>query len=119
MIKDIVPTPMEPFTAAEEDALDERLGGLSVEDLRRYIESAKSSLGNKALAATWRPRIEIGMRHAETALVKGEAAAAIEQERAALEAAQPAPPAPPPKSRSKKAAAAAAAAAAESELGDA
>ncbi len=108
MIKDIVPTPLEPFTAAEEAALDERLSGLSVGDLRKYIESAKSSLGNQALAATWRPRIEIGMRHAELALVKGEAAAVLELERAALEAAEPAPPVPAPaKSRSKKAAAAA------------
>lgn len=107
MIKETVPTPLEPFTADEEAALEERLSGLSVADLRRYIDSAKSSLGNKALAATWRPRIEHGMRRAEAALVKGEAAAVVEAERAALEAAEPvAAPAPAPKSRSKKAAAA-------------
>ena len=108
MIKETIPTPLDPFTPEEEAALDERLGGLSVVDLRRYIDSAKSSLGNKALATSWRPRIELGMRRAEAALVKGEAAALVEAERVALEAADTAaaPPAPP-KTRSKKAAAAA------------
>ncbi len=67
---------MEPFTAEEERALVDKLDGLSVASLQHYIASARAALGSKALAATWRPRIEFGAGHAEQALVKAQAAAA-------------------------------------------
>lgn len=74
MQKDIVPKPMEPFTLEEERGLVEKLDALSVASLEGYIASARASLGNNALAATWRPRIEFGARHAEQALTKAQAA---------------------------------------------
>ena len=78
MQKDIVPKPVDPFTLEEERGLVDKLDGLSVASLESYIASARASLGNNALAATWRPRIEFGVRHAELALVKAQAAAARE-----------------------------------------
>jgi len=98
MQKDIVPKPVDPFTLEEERGLVDKLDALSVASLESYIASARASLGNNALAATWRPRIEFGARHAELALVKAQAAAA----RDAL--ALP-PAAPVVVSKSKKAAA--------------
>jgi len=89
---------MEPFTLEEEKGLVDRLDTLSVAALESYIASARASLAAKTLAATWRPRIEFGARHAEQALIKAQAAAARE----AL--AQP-PAAPVAVSKSKKAAA--------------
>ena len=89
---------MEPFTLEEERGLVDKLDTLSVASLESYIASARASLGGKALAATWRPRIEFGVRHAEKALTKAQAAAA----RDAL--AVP-PAAPVAASKSKKAAA--------------
>ncbi len=67
---------MESFTSDEEAALYERLDRLSVSELEAYIGSAKSSLGNRALNATWRPRIELALKGAEIAHVRAEAAAA-------------------------------------------
>ncbi len=67
---------MESFTSEEEAALYEKLDRLSVAELEAYIGSAKSSLGNRALNATWRPRIELALKGAEAALVRAEAAAA-------------------------------------------
>ena len=101
MHKDTVATPMDPFTSEEEAGLVAKLDALSVLSLEGYIGSAKNSLGNQALAMTWRPRIEFGLRHAEAALVKAQASAAL------LEA-TPAEPveAPAPAPKSKKAAAA-------------
>src|SRR5690349_8785197 len=75
MQKDIEPKPMDPFTLEEERGLVDRLDTLSVASLEGYIASARASLGNSALAATWRPRIEFGARHAEQALTKAQAAA--------------------------------------------
>ena len=68
---------MEPFTTEEEASLVGRLDALSVSSLESYIGSAKNSLGNHSLALTWRPRIEFALRHAELALVKAVAAAAL------------------------------------------
>ena len=76
MPKDTVTAPMEPFTSDEETALYERLDRLSVAELASYIGSAKSSLGNRALNPTWRPRVELALKHAELAHVREEAAAA-------------------------------------------
>jgi len=98
MQKDIVPKPVEPFTLEEERGLVDKLDALSVESLESYIASARAALGNNALAATWRPRIEFGVGHAEQALTKAQAAAA----RDAM--ARP-PAAPVVVSKSKKAAA--------------
>jgi hypothetical protein len=67
---------MEPFTSEEETALYERLDRLSVAELASYIGSAKSSLGNRALNPTWRPRVELALKHAELAYIREEAAAA-------------------------------------------
>jgi hypothetical protein len=95
MIKDPIATPMEPFTSEEEQALFDRLDLLSIPALEEYIGSARISLANKALAPTWRPRVELALQRAEMTLVKGEAAAAL--------LAQTAPPAvPAPKSKPKK-----------------
>jgi hypothetical protein len=76
MQKDLGPKPLEPFTLEEETGLVNRLDALSVASLESYIASARASLGNNALASTWRPRIEFGVRHAEQALIKAQAATA-------------------------------------------
>jgi len=89
---------MEPFTREEETALIDKLDALSVATLQSYIVSARAALGSKALAATWRPRIEFGAAHAEQALTKAQAAAA-------REALAPSPAAPVVVSKSRKAAA--------------
>lgn len=96
MQKDITPKPLEPFTPDEEKALVDKLDALSVASLQGYIASARAALGSKALAATWRPRIEFGAAHAEQALTKAQAAAARE--------AMAPPPAAPVVSKSRKAA---------------
>jgi hypothetical protein len=98
MQKDTGPKPMEPFTLDEERGLVDKLDALSVASLESYIASARTALGSHALAATWRPRIEFGARHAEQALIKAQAAAA-------REAMAPSPAAPVVASKSKKAAA--------------
>jgi hypothetical protein len=68
---------MEPFTHDEEARLFERLDRLSLPELQSYIGSAKTSLSNKSLDTTWRPRIEIALQRAETNQVREEAAAAL------------------------------------------
>ncbi|MCE9661469.1 MAG: hypothetical protein K8R60_23325 [Burkholderiales bacterium] len=68
---------MEPFTSEEETALYEKLDRLSVSELEAYIGSAKNSLGNRALNATWRPRIELALKRAEIVHIREEAAAAL------------------------------------------
>jgi hypothetical protein len=95
MHKDTVTAPMEPFTAEEETALYDKLDRLSVAELEAYIGSAKNSLGNKALNATWRPRIELALRRAEIVHVREEAAAA-------LLAAEPPPVVPPAPVKAKR-----------------
>ncbi len=80
MIKDPIAVPLEPFTREEEAALFDKLDALSVAQLESYIGSAQNSLQNRALAPSWRPRVEIGLQHAETALVRETAAAALRAE---------------------------------------
>ena len=87
MKKDLVPKTFEPFTADEEAGLVKTLDTLSATSLESYISSATSSLGNNALAPSWRPRIEFAMRHAEQALGKARITAA--QQIAAENAATP------------------------------
>jgi hypothetical protein len=101
MTKDPVATPLEPFTPQEEQALSDKLDLLSMPALEEYIGSARTSLANRLLAPTWRPRVELALKQAEATLLKGEAAAALLA--ASLPAAAPvAPPkakkgvAPPP-----------------------
>ena len=65
-------------------------------ELEAYIGSAKSSLGNRALNATWRPRIELALKGAESAHVRAEAAAA---QRAAEPPVAVTAPAPAPKAK--------------------
>ena len=77
MPRDTVTAPMEPFTAEEETALYDKLDRLSVAELESYIGSAKNSLGNRALNASWRPRIELALARAEIVHVREEAAAAL------------------------------------------
>jgi hypothetical protein len=96
MIKDPVVTPMEPFTPQEEQALFDKLDLLSVSALEDYIGSAKTSLSNKALAPSWRLRVELALKRAEAVLIKAEAAAAV-----AAAVATP-PPAPAPKAKKVK-----------------
>jgi hypothetical protein len=68
---------MDPFTAEEETALYDKLDRLSVAELESYIGSARNSLGNRALNASWRPRIELALARAEIVHVREEAAAAL------------------------------------------
>jgi hypothetical protein len=102
MKKDLNLVPLEPFTDAEESALVERLDGMNPAALAHYVESAQLALRNTALDPSWRPRVEIGLRHAEAAMVKATAAAAA----AAAAAAETPEAAPPPAAKTKKAAAA-------------
>ena len=101
MKKDAIPTPLLPFTSDEESALVERLAGMDGAALGHYVECAQQALRNNALEPSWRPRVEIGLKHAEAAVLKEAAAAAA----IALEAAErPAPAALAP-AKGKKAAA--------------
>jgi hypothetical protein len=84
MKKDLGPQPMDPFTSEEETGLVSRLDAMSVTSLESYITSARTSLGNNALATTWRPRIEFAVLHAEEALIKAQAAAALAESAAAI-----------------------------------
>ncbi|HWK84065.1 MAG TPA: hypothetical protein VNS61_10035 [Caldimonas sp.] len=86
---------MEPFTHDEEAQLFEKLDRLSLPELQSYIGSAKTSLSNKSLDTTWRPRIEIALQRAETNQVREEAAAVL---------AAAAATAPPAATKAKKAA---------------
>ena len=97
MKKDQVLPPLPPFTAEEELALAARLDAMDGAALAHYVDSAQLALRNTALDPSWRPRVEIGLRYAEAAVLK-EAAAAP----AAAELGEPAPAA----ARARKAAAA-------------
>jgi hypothetical protein len=99
MQKDLIPTALEPFSSEEEKVLVDKLAALSVASLESYIASARGSLGNAGLAASWRPRIEFGARHAEQALTAAQAAAA----RDAVAVAPAAATVLPSKSRKSKA----------------
>lgn len=91
MHKDTVTAPMEPFTSDEETALYDKLDRLSVAELESYIGSAKNSLGNRALNATWRPRIELALKRAEIVHTREEAAAALIAAEPPVVVAAPAP----------------------------
>ena len=97
MKKDTILPPLPPFTAEEELALAARLDAMDGPALAHYVDSAQLALRNTALDASWRPRVEIGLRYAEAAVLKEAATAA-----AAVEAPVVAAPAP----KAKKAAAA-------------
>jgi hypothetical protein len=98
MKKDLILPPLLPFTAEEELALAERLDGMDAAALAHYVESAQLALRNTALDPSWRPRVEIGLRYAEAAVLK---------EAAAVPAVVEAPPvAAAPATKTKKAAAA-------------
>jgi len=97
MKKDLILPPLPPFTAEEELALAARLDAMDGAALAHYVDSAQLALRNTALDASWRPRVEIGLRYAEAAVLKEAATAA-----AAVEAPVVAAPAP----KAKKAAAA-------------
>ena len=97
MKKDLILPPLPPFTADEELALAARLDAMDGPALAHYVDSAQLALRNTALDASWRPRVEIGLRYAEAAVLKEAATAA-----AAVEAPVVAAPAP----KAKKAAAA-------------
>jgi len=97
MKKDLILPPLPPFTAEEELALAARLDAMDGPALAHYVDSAQLALRNAALDPSWRPRVEIGLRYAEAAVLKEAATAA-----AAVEAPVVAAPAP----KAKKAAAA-------------
>lgn len=95
MRKDVVSVPLLPFTPEEEEALVEKLGAMDAAALTHYVESAHLALANKALDPSWRPRVELGLQHAETALSR-------ETLRAAAEAEMPiVTTAPAPKAKAK------------------
>lgn len=90
MRKDVVSTPLLPFTTAEEEALVEKLDAMDVAALTHYVESAHLALANKALDPSWRPRVELGLQRAETALSR-ETLRAAEAAELPIVAAAPAP----------------------------
>jgi len=98
MKKDLILPPLPPFTADEELALAARLDAMDGPALAHYVDSAQLALRNTALDPSWRPRVEIGLRYAEAAVLK---------EAAALPAAVEEAVATPPATKTKKAAAAA------------
>ena len=101
MKKDSIAAPLLPFTSDEEAALVERLATMDAAAIGHYVECAQLALRNTALDPSWRPRVEIGLRHAEAAAVKEAAAAAMALEAVASAAA----PSPAP-AKARKAAAA-------------
>lgn len=68
MKKDVIAVPLLPFTEEEEAALDEKLNAMDAVALAAYAESAKLALGNRALDASWRPRIQHGLTRAEAVI---------------------------------------------------
>ena len=96
MKKDVIASPLLPFTEDEEAALTERLAAMDSIALGHYADSARQALGNRALDASWRPRIQHGLTQAEAAI----AAQALLEPVAVVEEA---PAAPAKASRSKKA----------------
>ena len=65
MKKDAIAVPLLPFTDDEQTALADKLTAMDPTALGHYVESARLALGNKALDASWRPRIQIGLDRAE------------------------------------------------------
>src|SRR6187397_3231873 len=97
MKKDQVLPPLPPFTTEEELALAARLDAMDGPALAHYVDSAQLALRSTALDPSWRPRVEIGLRYAEAAVLKEAAAAPVVVE---------APVVAPPATKAKKAAAA-------------
>lgn len=62
MKKDTIVPTLPPYSSEEEAALVEKLQGLTGIALAHYIESAQSTLSNNALAPSWRPRVELGLK---------------------------------------------------------
>jgi hypothetical protein len=77
MKKDLILPPLPPFTAEEELALAERLDAMDAAGLAHYVDSAQLALRNTALDPSWRPRVEIGLRYAEAAVIKEAAAVPV------------------------------------------
>lgn len=77
MRKDLNLPPLPPFTAEEELALAERLDAMDAAGLAHYVDSAQLALRNTALDPSWRPRVEIGLRYAEAAVIKEAAAVPV------------------------------------------
>lgn len=97
MKKDLILPPLPPFTPEEELALAERLDAMDAAGLAHYVDSAQLALRNTALDPSWRPRVEIGLRYAEAAVIKEASAAPVIVEP---------PVATPPAAKAKKVAAA-------------
>jgi hypothetical protein len=74
MKKDQIIPPMLPYTSEEEAELVTKLGALTEPALTQYVESAQNALRNNALAPSWRPRVELGRKVAQEALLKAAAA---------------------------------------------
>ncbi len=74
MKRDSVLPALPPFTADEELALAERIDTMDAAALAHYVESAQLALRNTALDPSWRPRVEVGLRYAEAAVIKEAAA---------------------------------------------
>ena len=91
MKKDLILAPLLPFTDDEESALVARLSAMDAAALGHYVDCAQLALRNTGLDPSWRPRVEIGLKHAEAAVVKEAAAAAIAAEAAARVASAPVP----------------------------
>ena len=70
MRKQLTVSVLEPYTTEEEAALVEKLRALDAPALAAYVEAAQNSLGNKDLASSWRPRIELSLKVAQAALSK-------------------------------------------------
>lgn len=70
MKKDVIAVPLLPFTEDEQAALAERLAAMDSVALGHYADSARQALGNKALDASWRPRIQHGLAQAEAELAR-------------------------------------------------
>lgn len=62
MKKDLIVPTLPPYTSEEEAALVEKLQALTGVALAHYIEAAQSTLSNNALAPSWRPRVEFGLK---------------------------------------------------------
>lgn len=95
MKKDVIATPLLPFTDDEEAALDAKLNAMDAAALGTYVESAKLALGNRALDASWRPRIQLGLTRAE-AVIAAQALLPIAVD-------EPAPPVVPKAAKTAKA----------------
>ena len=62
MKKDTIVPTLPPYTSEEEAALVEKIQALTEVARAHYIESAQNTLRNNALAPSWRPRVELGLK---------------------------------------------------------